>query len=288
LGCDFGALVDLIRTHRALASPWLQPAALISVIAFLFLLSPQPRELADSIPVRAQRAGMPGAILTMDIGSRWFGGDISPRDFEALQSMTTLTRVGRYHGSYAWGQAAPGATLPEIISEARRKTGNSKLAAEFVPPHWELPASPAQSLWLLMACYCAFLLWGTWLQFLWRWLLYAIGSAALHAAASLAVAAYTLQIWTGSPLAITFLFIAWMGAAVMQVRCWWVDLRSRCPRCFERMALPSTEGAAESIILRPAVTESICTHGHGVLVESRWNRTFRPEESLIESLANFS
>jgi len=62
LGCDFAGLVDLIRTHRA---------------------------------------GTPSAILTVDIGSRWFGGDITGQDFAALQSMTTLTRVERYHGSYA-------------------------------------------------------------------------------------------------------------------------------------------------------------------------------------------
>lgn len=90
------------------------------------------------------------------------------------------------------------------------------------------------------------------------------------------------------PVTIAFLFIAWMGVAVMQVRHWWTDLRSRCPLCLERMVLPLTEGAEGSMVLRPAVTESICTHGHGVLVESRWDRTFRPEESPLESFANFS
>jgi hypothetical protein len=288
LGCDFAGLVDLIRRHRMPASPWLQPVALASVIIFIFLVSPQPRELANSVFIRVQRAGMPGAILTVDIGSRWFGGDITGRDFEALQSMTALTRVERYHGSYAWGQAAPGATLQAIVSEARRQTGNAKLAAEFVLPHWKLRANPAQSIWLFMVGYCAFLLFGTLRWRLWRWLLYAAGSIALHAAASLAIAACTVQIRNVMPWAITFLFIAWMGVAVMQVRYWWSDLRSRCPVCFERMVLPLTEGAEGSMILRPAVTESICTHGHGVLVESRWSRTFRPEESPIESLTNFS
>jgi hypothetical protein len=222
----------------------------------------------------------------VDIGSRWFGDDISGRDFDALQLMTTLTRVERYHGSYAWGQAAPGATQQEILVEARRRTGNPKLSVEFVPPHWELVANPAQSVWLVIACYGAIFLLGYLRRPLWRWLLYGIGSAALHATASLAVAAFTLQIWNRTSWAVTFPFIVWMGLAVIQCRYWWIDLRSRCPRCFERMVMPLTAGDAGSMVLQPAVTESICTHGHGVLVESRWDRTFRPEESPIESFAH--
>jgi len=121
LGCDFAGLVDSIRTQRVLAFPWLQPAALFSLIALVFLLSPQPRELANSVFVRAHRAGTPSAILTVDIGSRWFGGDITGQDFAALQSMTTLTRVERYRGSYAWGQSAPGATLAAIYRKLAAK-----------------------------------------------------------------------------------------------------------------------------------------------------------------------
>lgn len=287
LGCDFAGLVDSIRTHRVLAFPWLQPAALFSLIAFVFLVSPQPRELANGVFVRVHKTGTPSAILTVDIGSRWFGGDITGRDFAALQSMTTLTRVERYHGSYAWGQAAPGAALPAILVEARRKTGNPKLTVEFVAPHWELVANPAQSVWLVIGCCCAFLLLGTSPRF-WRRLLYGFALIALHAAASLAIAAFTLQIWNRMPMTVAFLFIAWMGVAVMQVRHWWTDLRSRCPLCLERMVLPLTEGAEGSMVLQPAATESICRHGHGVLVESRWDRTFRPEESPLESFANFS
>ncbi len=287
LGCDFASLIDSIRTDRAFASPWLQPAALFTLVALVFLLSPQPHDLANSVFVRIHKTGMPAAILTVDIGSKWFGGDIAGQDFLALQSMTTLTRVDRYHGSYAWGEAAPGATLPMILAEARRKTGNPKLTAEWVAPHWELIANPAQSVWLVIGCCCGFLLLRTSRRF-WRRLLYASGVAILHATASLAVAAFALQIWNGTPAAIAFLFIAWMGVAVVQIRHWWNDLRSRCPLCLKRMVLPLTEGAEGSMVLQPAVTESICAHGHGVLVESRWDRTFRPEESPIESFAHFS
>ena len=57
LDCDFAALVDSIRTHRGLASPWLQPVALLSLIALIFLLSPQPRDLANNVLIRAQQNG---------------------------------------------------------------------------------------------------------------------------------------------------------------------------------------------------------------------------------------
>jgi hypothetical protein len=38
------------------------------------------------------------------------------------------------------------------------------------------------------------------------------------------------------------------------------------------------------VLLSPLFTESVCIHGHGVLVENRWSRRFRPEESPLERL----
>ena len=52
----------------------------------------------------------------------------------ALRSMTTLTHLERYHGSYAWGQAAPGRHAAcDFIRKPDAKTGNPKLMAEFDP-----------------------------------------------------------------------------------------------------------------------------------------------------------
>jgi hypothetical protein len=299
LGSDLCGLAYLIRSHRVVASAWLQPAALLSVTVLILLFSPEPRQILNNILVRVHRLDMSGAILlTVDERSAWFPGAITAPEFEALQSMTTLTRVERYHGSYAWGQAVPRATLPAILSETRRKTGNAAVVAQFMKPRWEVLANPAQSAWLVIAGYGALLLFGYAFQFeasrrlLWQWLLYGTAVGALHSAASLAVWAFTVQTWnqtlfTAAPgLVRALLFAAYLGVVAIQCRYWWIDLRARCPICFERMVLPLTEGAAESMIFKPAVTESVCAHGHGVLVESRWSRSFRPEESPLQSLAN--
>jgi hypothetical protein len=299
LGSDLSGLAYLIRSHRVVASAWLQPAALLTVTILILLLSPEPREILNNVLVRVHRLDMSGAVLlTVDERSAWFAGSIKVPEFKALQSMTTLTRVERYHGSYAWGQAVSRATLPAIISEARRKTGNAGVAAQFMEPRWEVLANPAQSAWLVIAGYGAFLLFRYAFQFgasrrlLWRWLLYGTAVGALHSTASLAVWALTVQIWNqrrfmvAPGLVFALLFTAYLGVGAIQCRYWWIDLRARCPRCFERVVLPLTEGAAESMILTPAVTESVCTHGHGVLVESRWSRAFRPEESPLQSLAD--
>ncbi|HVW09688.1 MAG TPA: hypothetical protein VHC90_13960 [Bryobacteraceae bacterium] len=289
LGCDLAGLAYLIRTGRVLASPWLAPAGLLCAIALLFLSAPRPRELAGNIVIRLHRVETRRVILTPDVGSIWRAGNITGQEFDALQSLTTLTHVERYRGSYAWGQVAPGVTLDAIVSEALRATGNPRLVAEFVPPHWELLANPAQSVWLVIACYGAFLLLCSAPPFLWRWLLYGIGTAALHAAASLALAAFTPQIFViACTPVLAILVIVWLGLAALQCRYWWIGLRSRCPLCLKPMVLPLTEGVEGSMILHPAVTESICAHGHGVLVESRWSRRFRREESPLESLAIFS
>jgi hypothetical protein len=47
---------------------------------------------------------------------------------------------------------------------------------------------------------------------------------------------------------------------------WWsfADQRSRCPVCFERLALPVTLGSWSSV-LEPATTEFLCEFGHGSL-----------------------
>jgi hypothetical protein len=44
--------------------------------------------------------------------------------------------------------------------------------------------------------------------------------------------------------------------------------------------LPLTDGTADRVLLDPAVTESICAHGHGALLESRWIRRFRQSAAV--------
>jgi hypothetical protein len=125
---------------------------------------------------------------------------------------------------------------------------------------------------------------GTSRRLLWRWLLYGTAVGVLHATASLAVWAFLARFTAASGLAFAALFAAYLGVAAIQCRYWWIDLRGRCPICFERMVLPLTQGAADSILFRPAITESVCIRGHGVLAEGRWARQFRREDSPLEGL----
>jgi hypothetical protein len=301
LGSDLPGLAHLFRVHRVLASAWLQPAVLFVVAALVLLLSPAPRQIVGDVVVRLHEVQVPGAVsLSVEGRSPWSGGGITPPEWEGLRSMTTLTEVRRDRGLYAWGRATPGATLEAIQSEARAKTGNAAFVVNAISPHWEIVASPAQSVWATVAIYGAFFLFRYARQFgashrlLRRWLFYGAGVAALHAMASLAAFAFVIQMWSRTGLAfgaggVTFvlLFGMYLGVVAIQCRYWWADLRQRCPICFDRLVLPLTEGAAESVLFSPAVTESVCAHGHGVLVESRWRRAFRTEESPLQSLVHF-
>ena len=56
--------------------------------------------------------------------------------------------------------------------------------------------------------------------------------------------------------------------------------RSRC----SALLLASTEGNMERTLLSAAVTESVCAHGHGLLVETRWERHFQHGEMDFNGL----
>lgn len=74
------------------------------------------------------------------------------------------------------------------------------------------------------------------------------------------------------------------GAVMMQCRWWWRDLFRRCPICLEGLRLPLAEGTADRVLLSPISTESVCIHGHGVLLENCWLRSFRRQDSHWEQL----
>ena len=286
LGSDLSGLMRLVRANRVVASAWLQPAVLLAVTLLILFLSSDPSAIVNGVLVRVHRVSNPGLIiLTVNEPGSRLAGAITIPEFEALQSMTTLTQVERHHGFYVRGHAVAGATPPVIASEARNRTHNARLAAQFMEPRWELLANPAQSAWLIIAAYGAFLLFRYAVH--WRWLCYGTATGILHAAASLAAWAVVMETRNQTDIAhFTLLFAAYLGVTAIQCRYWWSDLRRRCPICFERIVLPLTEGVPESMILRPAVTESLCVRGHGVLVESRWSLAFRPEASPLESLGS--
>ena len=297
LGCDLTGLAHLIRAHRVLASPWLQPAILLCLIALVFGVSPARREILDGVVVRIVDIEDPGAVvLSVEGRSPWHGGAITPTEFAELRTMATITDVGAYRGRLARARAIPGATLNTIEREARARTGEPFIVSD-ISHRKDLVMNPAQAVWLFIAIYGVFFLFTNVRQFgsstrkLWRWLLYAAGSAGLHAMASLCAWALLFQGWSKTSqsfgiggLTFATVFGVYLGVAVFQCRLWWTDLRQRCPVCLDRLVLPLTEGAAESVLFNPAMTESVCVHGHGVLVEDRWARSFRSEASPLEQL----
>jgi hypothetical protein len=86
-------------------------------------------------------------------------------------------------------------------------------------------------------------------------------------------------------LSFSLLVVTYLLVAAAQCLYWWHDLRHRCPVCLDRLLLSWTQGDADRILLSAAVTESVCAHGHGALIESRWSRDFRPEHSPFGGLA---
>jgi hypothetical protein len=218
---------------------------------------------------------------------------ISARDFDKLRSLATLSRVERYHTIYAQGRAAQGAGLAAIQAEMRARTGNRSIWAGWMFSQTRIVTGPMKVVWLLLWFFILFALRGC-MHFRERarWLAYGLFVALLHALASLVAWAFMIQIWNWAPsptagaagVIFSLLLIACLLVAVIQCWYWWSDLRQRCPVCLHRLLLPLTEGAANRMLLGSALTQSVCAHGHGTLVESRWSRRFRPEETSFHGL----
>jgi hypothetical protein len=299
LGGDWVGLVELLRAHRIAASAWLQPATLLLAIVAVFAFSPSPGDVLERVIVHVHNVENPGAVLFSVPGrSAWRERGIAPSEFQALRTMSTVTYVERYRGLNAWARATRGASLAAIESEARGRTGNPHLVATSIARHMEISAGPAQCVWLFAAIYGMCVVAAYVRQFetprwlLWRWLFYGLGLAALHAVASLAALALVFQLWNrrqftgGETLTFAFLYAAYLGMVAIQCRCWWIDLRGRCPICLDGLILPSTEGATGGMLVNPTVTGSVCAHGHGILAETPWSRTFRVDESPLQGLVH--
>ena len=250
LGGDLRGLVNLVRAHRVLASPWPQPIALLAE------------------------------------GRR--DGTIDAKDFATLRSLATLGDVERYQTNYVRARAAQGVTLTEIQSQARLKTGNGRLWVRPLFARTRLLAGPAEVVWLLIFFHIFFRLSRPAVaRKIGRWHAYGLGIALLHALASLMVWTFAIRLCMPSRTGVLrfgLLFVGFLLLAAAQCHYWWKDLAQRCPLCLDRLILPLTKGTADGILLDPAITESVCANGHGVLVESRWARRFRSEESPLAGL----
>jgi hypothetical protein len=291
LGGGPAGLSVLLRAHRVLASAWLQPAILITSTLLIVLVSPAPRVIVESVigmplPSAARR------MVFFASPAPWplFTG-ITAREFETLRSLPALTDVARYRGIYVRAVARDGVALDAVESEARLRTGNSgiRLASQFEQKR--IGMGPAITAWILIGCSAFFALRSRGKG---RWLLYAIFTGCMHMLVSLTAWAFAIQLWSRmswpngltSEGSLCLLLVTYLLASAVQSGHWMRDLDRRCPICLERLLLALTHGDTGSLLLRTAVTESICARGHGVLVESRWNRRFRPEESPLDELVH--
>jgi hypothetical protein len=279
LGGDAAGFIFLLRSHRVTASLWLQPAILFAAIGLIFSVSPSPREIVNGVVGKPPPSVELGVEFVSAHGP--FPWGIMPAEFEALRSMTTVTNLEPYRGLYARAQRAPGATLEEIQAEARARTGHLRFWAVPQSGRSELEMSPAWTAWVILALYGVFfLLTHTRRTLAGPWLLYGSALFCLHALTSLTTWAFAMQLWNrikwpnAAALAFPMLIVACWGAAALQCRYCWNDLRRRCPFCLDRLLLPLTDGTADRVLLDPAVTETVCAHGHGALLESRWIRRF--------------
>lgn len=287
IGGDGAGLAHLFRAHRVPASVWFQPVVLLTAIVLLFIFSPAPRELVEGLIGRTLKAEDRGAVAIRP--GPWSGG-ITPEEFAALRSMTTVTEVEWNRTRYVRARAVHGVTLAAITSEACARTGNRAFYAAWLSGETKIETRPAKVIWLFIAFYGVFFMLANRLQFgRWRWLLHAAFVGCLHVLASLSAWALATQLWSRTlwptPLAAGYLLaVTFMVVAGVQCRYWWHDLQQRCPICLERMLLSWTQGEPDRVLLSVAVTESVCAHGHGVLVESRWARQFRHERSPLQGL----
>jgi hypothetical protein len=123
------------------------------------------------------------------------------------------------------------------------------------------------------------------------WLLYAVLLGCLHLLASMLFWAVGVQLWNAASwptrlaegLSFSTLLVSYILITAFQCRSWFRDLYRRCPVCLESLLLSCTQGASDRMLLSTPVTESVCSHGHGVLIETRWVRQFRPENSPLET-----
>jgi hypothetical protein len=296
LGGDFAGLASLLRAHRVAASAWLQPALLVAAIVLMLFISPAPRLLVEGV-IGTHLSSKDDQVVIL-AAQGWTPAEraVAAADFEMIRTLSTLTEVERYRTSFVRARAVHRANLASIQAEVRAKTGNRRLWAGWHFSETRIETGPAQAIWILLWFYVVFSLGQSipsrsTIRGKVNWLLYGFLLAFLHTLASLMTWALTVQIWKWAPSSgvaasaiFSLVFLAYLLISAMQCRWWRSDLTQRCPVCLDRLMLPLTEGAPDRVLLESAITESICVHGHGVLVESRWSRRFRPEESPLRGL----
>jgi len=292
LGGDWAGLIRLFLAHRVHASPSFQPMALIAGSLLILLLSPAPRLILESVAGQPLAAEDRGAVFISNQARNLTYVGITKADFESIQSLHGLTKLERYQSIHARAQANKDVTVAAIEAMVRMRTGNPRLRAIPLFERHAIVMGPAKAVWRLLA-FCS-LFFVAKFRSKRRWLGYGLAVGSLHALASLMTWALAIQLWSGiawstdgrALLGFLFLSAVYLGVVALQCHVWWRDLRRRCPRCLESLLLPLTEGSTDCFLLNSATTESVCAHGHGVLVETPWASRFRPEQSPLQGLVH--
>lgn len=278
LGGDAKGLIQLLRAHRVGASLLMQPLALALAGALFLAASPAPRDILTSL---ARTPAVPGDQEVVFLSAHGpYPWGLSSGELDALASMRSVSALKPYRRLYARGRVNAGVTIDAVQAEARARTGHRRIWAQALTRPHSVPMEPIGLIWSLLAMYgaiCALLRGERWRGGL---SLYAAAVTGLHALVSSIAWGFANEVMARrsqpeSALAFALLLLAFAGAAAMQCRYAWGGLCRRCPICLDRLVLPLTEGRPDRVLLDSVVTESLCAHGHGVMVASRWSRSFR-------------
>jgi hypothetical protein len=281
IGGDFGGLLQLLRAYRVPQSIWLRPFALLAALAVMILVSPSRWLLVESIAWRPLHSE-PSPMIYFSVPAPWpVSSGLTDREFDAVGSLPDIRGLERFRVVDGRAYAAPRANPATIEAEARAVSGNSRLSVKSDFDRKRLGMGPAVVTWVMASLWMLFSLRGLRRGGV-RWLVYASSLGLLHILASLTIWGLALQLWSLMPspaglasgLTYAALLVGYMLSVALHCQGWRRDLSQRCPVCLECLFLPSTEGTTERMLLGTAVTESVCAHGHGTLIESRWDRRF--------------
>jgi hypothetical protein len=126
----------------------------------------------------------------------------------------------------------------------------------------------------------------------WRAWVFAVGTLFLVVALDAVLWATGIQLvmekrWFSDALqgmaivSFPFTFVGW---AFVTMRLWRHDLLSRCPACLRRLGLSDVRGNPSDLLIAPLERETICLHGHGANIESRWGHAFETDRFTASSL----
>lgn len=88
--------------------------------------------------------------------------------------------------------------------------------------------------------------------------------------------------WRVDPLqgvAVMVFGFAFVGSMAAAFRFLFRDLARRCPVCLTRLGMADSRGNRHDVLVWPRETETICLHGHGLNLETRWGRVFQEDPS---------